>query len=276
MTFSDDPMDEMARFLSPDRAERLLTGADAPDDLPDGAARVARLFSSLGSRGAAEDPTGEQRAITAIAAAIGQAPVPLTPHRRRRMLPQLLSAKAAAAAVAAILAGTTAAAAAGSLPDPAQKAVSRTLSHVDISVPSPDDQANDQVGDNADHAPADATDTGNANATGPDATGPAMYGLCTAWAAGPSTANPNSRKASSVAFSNLQKAADKAGMSVAEYCKDARPGGVGTSTTTTSTPPVAAEHGPRVSTPNRGGTGNAPPAAGAGSGNADNHPRGRP
>lgn len=254
-------MHEMARFLSPDRAERLLAGADVPDDLPDGGARVARLFSAMRLPATPGDLAGEPRAVAAIAAAIRRAPVPLTAHRRRRMLPQLLSAKAAAAAIAAVLAATTAAAAAtGSLPDPAQKAVSRTLSHVDISVPSPNDHAND-------HPRNDAGDTGRANATGPHATGAAKYGLCTAWAAGPSTTNPHRRKNDSVAFSNLQKAADAAGLSVTDYCKDAAPPSSGDEPTTSTSSPGNTEHGPPVSTPNRGGTG---------SGSADNHPGPRP
>lgn len=282
MTSSDDPINEMAPFLSPDHAERLLAGTDAPDDLPDGAARVAQLFSALGSPATVGDLAGEQRAVAAVAAAISQAPVSLTAHRRRRMLPQRWSAKAAAVATAAVLAGTTAAAAAtGSLPDPAQKAVSRTLSHVHISVPNPDH-----------HPRGHTAGTGKANATGPDATGAAKFGLCTAWAAGPSTTNPNSHKDTSVAFSNLQKAADAAGLSVADYCKDVHPPKtVDTPPTSTLSPSVTTEHGPPVSTPNRGGTGtantasngasnagtsNTPPAAGAGSGNADKHPGGRP
>jgi hypothetical protein len=208
------------------------------------------------------------------------------------MLPQLLSAKVGVAALVALVAGGTAAAAAGSLPDPAQRVVSRALAHVDISVPAPNEHANAQAFAHAKGA-TDKTKPDHAGGKGPDATGPAKFGLCTAWSAGPSTTNPHSGKADSVAFSNLQQAATDAGSSVADFCKDAvHPQGPDTSTTTgPPTPNSAGTHGPPVSTPNSGGTdtahaasggasdqgtGNASSHASAGSSNADDHPTGRP
>jgi hypothetical protein len=212
------------------------------------------------------------------------------------MLPQLLSAKVGVAALVALVAGGTAAAAAGSLPDPAQRVVSGALSHIDISVPAPNEHANAQAFAHAKGA-TDKTKSDHAAGKGPDATGPAKFGLCTAWRAGPSTTNPHSGKADSVAFSNLQQAATDAGSSVADFCKDAvHPHGSDTSTTTgpstdTSTGTSPGKDAPPVSTPNAGGTdtahaasggasdqgtGNASSHAAAGSANADDHPTGRP
>ncbi|MDQ1480588.1 MAG: hypothetical protein QOI44_1449 [Actinomycetota bacterium] len=209
------------------------------------------------------------------------------------MLPQLLSAKIGVAALVAVLAGGTAAAAAtGSLPDPAQRVVSSALSHVDVSVPAPNEHANAQAFAHAKGA-TDKAKPDHAGGKGPDATGPAKFGLCTAWSAGPSTTNPHSGKADSVAFSNLQQAATDAGSSVADFCKDAvHPHGPDTSTTTgTSTGTSTGKHAPPVSTPNSGGrdtadsasdgasddgNGHASAKASAGSANAGDHPTDRP
>jgi hypothetical protein len=172
-------------------------------------------------------------------------------------LPSVRSAKGAVAVatLAVLLTGGTAAAATGSLPAPAQSAVAGALDHVGISVPGPNSHANQRAKDNAKnkaerkaqnkaenksknkghgvpnaHAPkahSDATDGGDANdatktGQGPDATGAAKYGLCTAWAATP-TPSAHSHKRDSVAFTNLQKAAAAAGKSVDDYCKDVTP-----------------------------------------------------
>jgi hypothetical protein len=209
------------------------------------------------------------------------------------MLPQFLSTKVGVAALIAVLAGGTGAAAAtGSLPDPAQRVVANALAHVDVSVPAPNEHANEQAFAHAKGATGEKK-ADHARGKGPDATGPAKFGLCTAWSAGPSTSNPHSGKASSVAFSNLQQAAKDAGSSVADFCKDAaHPHGPDTTTTTgSSTNASNGTHGPPVSTPNAGGTdtahaasdgasdhgaGHASPPASAGSSNADDHPTGRP
>jgi hypothetical protein len=61
---------------------------------------------------------------------------------------------------------------------------------------------------------------GHGNGVGPDATGPAAFGLCQAFESGPSTTNPNDGKSHSVAMQNLAKAAAaNNGESIAAYCK---------------------------------------------------------
>jgi hypothetical protein len=296
MTGSDDPWGAMARFLSPDPVEQLLAGTSVPGELDASASRVGRLLCAMHSPALPAGPGMEQQAVAAIVDAIREAPRPLAPHRRSRMLTQLMSAKAAVAAatLAALLAGGTAAAAAtGSLPGPAQTAVSSALAHVGISVPSPNSHANSHATNNPHRgAPHGGAPDPTGGAKGPDATGNPKYGLCQAWAATP-TPNAHSHKHDSVAFANLQEAADAAGMSVADYCKGVTPPtGTGETITTPSTSPgttpSTVTHAPPVSTPNSGGahagsggassegTSNAPPAANAGAANATTHPTGRP
>ena len=231
---------------------------------------LEQLLSAMQSPAVSAPSVKEQKAVAAIVDAIHQAPRPLAAHRRSRMLKQVLSARGAVAAatLAVLLTGGTAAAATGSLPAPAQSVVSGALDHVGISVPGPNSHANQHARDNAKknaekkaerpahgvpnaHAPkahSDATDGGAANdatktGQGPDATGAAKYGLCTAWGATP-TPNAHSHKRDSVAFTNLQKAAAAAGKSVADYCKDVTPpsgddSGTASSTGSDSEPPTA-------------------------------------
>jgi hypothetical protein len=65
--------------------------------------------------------------------------------------------------------------------------------------------------------------TGLARATGPDPTGPAKYGLCTAYFAGSPTGQ--SHKHNAPPFQNLEDAASAANQSVADFCSSATPGG---------------------------------------------------
>jgi hypothetical protein len=278
MTPSDDPRDDMKRFPSADDADGLFSGLRSPEDLPDEAAPLATLFSSMRNHPvAARDAEAERQAIAAMVAGIRSRSLQVesgTPHNIVRRVP----AKAAALAFAAVLVGGTAAAAVtGSLPDPVQRAVAATLSHVNISVPNPDDHSsNSNRGNGANEHAAGQTDPGRGSAApsgpvGPDAGGTAKYGLCTAAGQGPASTGT---QVDAVAFSNLQKAASDAGMTIAEFCAGVTPptgssgptgpgntqptgpsgptgnpngptGPVDGSTTTTTTVP----HGPPTSTP---------------------------
>jgi len=151
------------------------------------------------------------------------------------VLSKVLTVKAAALALV-VLAGGTAAAATGSLPDPAQAIVSHALSHLAISVPNP--QANR-------HATGRDTADAGSPTRGPDAAGPAKHGLCTASTARLAPTIPHDRERDSVAFTNLQAAAQAAHQSVADFCKDVTP--VRDAATTTVAPDR-----PPASTPNRG------------------------
>jgi hypothetical protein len=246
MTGGRDEYDEMDRYRLDDvTAERLLSGQIDPDDAPPGYRSVA---AALHRASAASSPGGSPaRELATVAAVVDavRSTVPDVPlPRRRRMLTEILTAKVAAIAAVTVLGATAAAAATNSLPDPAQRAVSHMASHVGLSVPGPNSHANA-------HATAAHGAAGD-HATGPDATGNAQFGLCTAYAAGPDTTNPHSRKNDAVAFRNLQKAADDAGLSIADFCKNVTP-----PTTSGTTPETEADapddHAPPVSTPGKGG-----------------------
>jgi hypothetical protein len=260
MTPSDDLRDDMAFFSSSDRADRLISGADAPEDLADGPSRVARLLGALRTP-TTPDGAREQEAVAAITSAIAASPTNLS-SRSAQMPARRRTAQAAAAAFAVtLLAATGAAAATGSLPDAAQSAVSRALSHVSVDVPNPDH-----------HAPAGDEVTSEAGApgtpVGPDATGPAKHGLCTAWAARNRTDRDRGGSGDSVAFANLRHAAHDQDMLVKDYCADEIADDTTTTTTgepadgaTTETPGRSDEshgqsgagHGPVGDTPNSGG-----------------------
>jgi hypothetical protein len=112
---------------------------------------------------------------------------------------------AMAAAALALLVG---AAYAGKLPGPAQNAVSVVLSKVGLSVPGhagTTDGSDDESGD-----------AGPQGAVGPDASGAAHDGLCNAYLSG--KGGSRGGKSASVAFQNVQEAADAAGQTVEEFC----------------------------------------------------------
>jgi len=71
-------------------------------------------------------------------------------------------------------------------------------------------------------APASDAASPTPNGQGPDATGPAEFGLCNAYTSGQGTTNGG--KADSVAFQALATAAGGTG-NVAAYCANATPGG---------------------------------------------------
>lgn len=122
--------------------------------------------------------------------------------RRPTLLKSILSAKAVAAAIAAVsLAGAATAAYAGALPDSLQQ-----FAHHTIGAP-------------AAHRAAGPTTRGTP--VGPNATGHAAYGLCTAYR---HATEHGTAAQKAVAFRNLVKAAGGAG-SVAAFCATVhRPG----------------------------------------------------
>lgn len=92
--------------------------------------------------------------------------------------------------------------------------------------------------------PASDAATNAPNGQGPDATGPARFGLCNAYASGQGSTNGN--KLDSVAFQALANAAGGAA-NITAYCADATPGGnaphpEGTRPASRSTPNPADDH----------------------------------
>lgn len=167
----DDLHGDMARYPFDNATiDRLLTGSMAPDVAPPRLRHLAELVGQARQRAQGAEIPGREAAAAAFAAAIRMDGGTHQPRRIRAMLGKYTKAKIVAiAAPVVLLSAGAAAAATGSLPAPAQHAVSTALSHVDISVPD-----------------SNSNGTGNAGAKGPDAspTGHATFGLCTAYAAG--------------------------------------------------------------------------------------------
>ena len=206
----------------PDGAlEALLTGDLTTDEAWAGLQPAAALLAALNEAPQDGELAGHARVLAEFRRRDGR-PVHArrSARRRSRLLTVLLTAKAAAAAAAAAVAlgGVAAAAYTGTLPAPAQQ-----FAHGVIGAPSPQPshrpatpQPSHRPGTpqpsyrpGVPHATPARTD-----AVGPDATGPAAFGLCTAYAH--ATAHGTaSQKA--VAFRNLAAAAGGAAK-IAAYC----------------------------------------------------------
>jgi hypothetical protein len=117
----------------------------------------------------------------------------------------VLSARAAAAAAVAVvgLGGFATAAFAGALPASAQQ-----FAHDAIGAPSPHSSGS------AHHSGKDASARHSGTPVGPNATGPAEFGLCTAYA---NASEHGTATQKAIAFRNLEKAAGGAG-NVASFC----------------------------------------------------------
>jgi hypothetical protein len=244
MTTERDMDDDMKRSGLDDlTADRLLAGRIAPQDAPRGYQAIAEAIQRASDPGTATDSQREHATVASMVETLRSVPSAYTPVWRRSKIARSRGVKVAAIAAVVLVGATAAGAATDSLPGPAQRAISDAASHLGLSLPKP--------------TPGHA-----GKPVGPNAADRARYGLCRAYAAGPSTTNPHSRKDRSVAFANLQKAAGAAGMSVAAYCKNAvAPTGGNRAVPETDTtvargpnatvPPVSTPHatGPPVSTP---------------------------
>ena len=276
MTSFGDSTPDMAFRSSSDAVDQLLSGA-APPELDGNAPEVACLLAALRSP-MTPDGVREQEAVTSFATTVAAAPVRLEDVRSAMTGRRHITKIAVTTAAFVLLGGTAAAAASGSLPDGAQSAVSEALSHVNVHVPDPG-------------AGAEAADD-HGGSVGPDATGPAKRGLCTAWSARGKGDADRGRSGDSTAFTNLRHAAHDDGMSVEEFCAgvladrddhaDHRPSGddpgqSGENHGQGDGPGQSAEdhgqsgddhgrsgedHGPVVETPNSGGVGTGSDASG--------------
>jgi hypothetical protein len=134
-------------------ADRLLAGMVDPDDAPPGYAGLVRALAQTRGPVEAGELSGRELLVAAVTAAVADASPPTvisTPSRRRPMLYRLLGTKVAAATMTTVLLATGAAAAAGSLPGPAQDAVSDVADAVGVTLPdSASDTAEQHVADEA-------------------------------------------------------------------------------------------------------------------------------
>ena len=197
------------------------------------------------------------------------------PRRRLTMLSSPLGARLGAAlAVGAVSFGAVGAAAyTGSLPAGVQQ-----LAHTTIGAPAPDQGDATEQGKPVDKKSADdnkATDTTTNTAVGPDATGHAAFGLCTAWAHVQTQGQVADK---SVAFRNLATAAGGADKITAYCAKVPHPGASATGSSATA-PGKSATHPTGKPTSHPTGSSSSHPSGSSSShptGSSSSHPSGKP
>jgi hypothetical protein len=202
--------------------DQLLAGELPAEPRSTEVAALARLLGAAAAPPSERELAGEAAAVAAFVRVRDAGSQPQTAARRRSMLATLLSTKLAAAAAAGALGfgGVAAAAYAGALPEPIQD-----FAHQTVGAPSADNDQSSPQGQGQDQrsgANENASGASSGEPVGPDATGSAMYGLCTAFAA--EKAENGTVDTTSVAYESLAKAAggtDK----IDEFCADVmRPG----------------------------------------------------
>jgi hypothetical protein len=203
--------------------DALLAGNLLAEDTAEGLRPVAEAIAALNGAPATSELAAEANALAVFRGADGMSAEPVRSRRRRRpLLTSLISAKLAAiAAASAVTLGSAAAAAyVGALPAPVQR-----LAHDAIGAPAA------RPGTQSAHP---------ATPVGPDPTGHAAYGLCTAYAHLKAHGSADQK---AVAFRNLATAAGGAAK-VTAYCAGvAHPGA------TPSGPPTSHPGGQPTSHP---------------------------
>jgi hypothetical protein len=200
-------------------ADRVLSGALAPEDLPPALGPMAQAIDAMRMDALPEDSKRTEddgRTIDSMVTFLTAAS--RHPARRLRLpSPSVLPMRVvgfrvrmATAVVAAALAFLLGVAYAGRLPGPTQNAVSVVLSKVGLSVPRHDKTADGK------HEANDQDGSDTKAAVGPDPNGPAHDGLCNAYFHG--QGGVQGGKFDSVAFQNLQDASTEAGQTVEEFC----------------------------------------------------------
>jgi hypothetical protein len=211
----------------------LLAGAEHAEGFALGLQPVADALAALTARPASDELADEAAALAKFQNQVGVPdPVSRSRHRRHPLLTSLLSARAAAAAAVAALSlgGFATAAFAGALPAPAQQFAHHTFC-------APAARSGQPTGT---HPSAAATPAG------PDATGPAAFGLCTAWAHAKAH---GTRSQQAAAFRNLAAAAGGAS-NVAAFCAAVpHPGASSSHTAHPTGPPASHPTGPPASHP---------------------------
>ena len=211
--------------LTEDRSyEALLSGAPLPDDAPSDSRLLADLVGALTAPTAAEELAGFSRVRAAYTAQFAPRRHGTALRWRLSVLDNpKLSPKLAAPLIAGVLGlgGLGAAAYAGALPDPAQNAAHRIIG-APAAHPSKADG----------HRQAE-TGASSSTPAGPDATGAAAFGLCTAY----EHAQPSDQAA---AFASLATAAGAAGIDA--YCAAITPPGSAAATHPVGKPSAVPSH----------------------------------
>lgn len=167
----------LRRATADDGADRLIDAPGAAGDAPVRASAdpVAGLVDALREPARPHELDGTDDLVARLAATVrgGGAVAQATPIGRRPVLAKVLTGKVAALAVVA-LCSAGAAAATGHLPDPVQRRLSDTLSHVGVDLPSPDDAPTATDPDRLD--PPTSTPAPGSTAPGSVATGSVATG----------------------------------------------------------------------------------------------------
>jgi hypothetical protein len=197
----------------PDGAlDALLTGDLVTDEACAGLQPAAALLAALSAAPQDAELAGHARALAEFRQRGGMpAHARRSVRRRSRLLTALLTAKAAAAALVAVaaLGGVAAAAYTSTLPAPAQQ-----FAHNVIGAPSPQPSHRPGI-PQLSHGPGTPQPTpARTAAVGPDATGPAAFGLCTAYAYAKAHGTASQK---AITFRNLAAAAGGAAK-IAAYC----------------------------------------------------------
>ena len=226
MSRSDDTQDVLHDFISGDDDDRLLAGHA---DIQDGElAGLASLFAALREPVRVNEAAGTKVLVAQMGKVVREGGSLTTSARRRPRVARLFTGKVAAVAALSLFSASAAAAATGNLPDPVQRDVSRVLSRVGVNVPTPNSKPDTPSTPTTGH-------TETSTPKGPDATGAAKHGLCTAYLAD----KANGKNPNAVAFKNLAQAAKDAGKETVEaYCAAAPEAGL--VTTENQTKPVPA------------------------------------
>jgi hypothetical protein len=211
--------------LDPHLVEQVLSGAQAPEDLPPALGPLAGVIGALREDGVQGQAGQKDRAaIDSMVTALSDPSSRLGRRRPWRRFPSAyplprrvggVRVRLATSLVAVVLAFLVGTAYAGVLPGPAQEVASIVLSKVGLNAPGHD--ANDD-GDPS------GSEGENQDRHGPDPNGPAQAGLCNAYFHG--NGGEQGGKNDSTAFQNLVDAADQAGQSVEDFCgvQDGVPG----------------------------------------------------
>ena len=253
----DDLHDVTLPRISNENAERLLSDTSGIDET-NGLADLSTVFSAL--RGPAEpaELAGLHSVLDAFGAAVVTSQSDPSNARTRPMIKKLLTGKAIAAIGVITLASAGAAAASGVVPTPFSSSKPSASTSPEVVADDPTEEivgtdilvdtnpSTDNVIQPAQLPGTDAATVADVAAStdgqGPDVNGPAKFGLCTAYeartkhdatttateAAATVVAQPVSEDGDSalpVPFQALSDAADAAGLTVAEFCADAVPGG---------------------------------------------------
>lgn len=255
-----DDLEDVTPRISNDDAERLLSGTsriDEPSDLVD----ISEILAALREPADPAELTGLHSALVAFRAAVVATEFDPSTARTRLMFRKRLTRKTLAAIGVVTLVSAGAAAAGGLSPFSAPRPSVTKTTHAEAddstdeivvadaldstTTTKVDDDAQDEAAETetdaakaADDAAAadDATDSTD---QGPDVTGPAQFGLCTAFAARTKHDDTTTTEAAAtpaaepvtestelpLPFQKLSDAATTAGQSVADFCADAVPGG---------------------------------------------------